>query len=77
MYVLITERRLGRWGKATNNPARGRADARYLLVFQPTDAGKDLVAFVHLRFENEAGAPVLYIYEIQLKDCVQRKGLGK
>ena len=35
------------------------------------------IAYVHFRFEVEATQPVLYIYDIQLEQHVQRKGLGK
>ena len=35
------------------------------------------VAYVHFRWEEEDGVPVLYCYEIQLEAAVQRKGLGK
>ena len=34
-------------------------------------------AYVHFRWEEEEGVPVLYCYEIQLEAAVQRKGLGK
>ena len=34
-------------------------------------------AYVHFRWEEEDGVPVLYCYEIQLESAVQRKGLGK
>lgn len=33
-------------------------------------------AYVHYRWEDEEGRPVLYCYEIQLEPRVQRKGLG-
>ena len=40
------------------------------------DAGK-LLAFAHFRFDMDYDDEVLYVYEIQLEDCVKRKGLGK
>lgn len=55
----------------------GNSDARFLVVFDSSGSGQGLVGFVHMRFENEEGTPVLYIYEIQLKEGFQRKGLGK
>lgn len=35
------------------------------------------VAYVSLRYEVEAGEAVLYVYEVQLEEAVQRKGLGR
>ncbi|GLE01153.1 hypothetical protein PINS_up009983 [Pythium insidiosum] len=63
-------------------------DARYLLVTrrQPaTTTGtaheqeddEELLGFVHFRFFEDDGAPVLYVYEIQIAAAAQRKGLGK
>lgn len=37
---------------------------------------KVIHAVMHCRFEDEEGDPVLYIWEIQLEQAVQRKGLG-
>ena len=34
-------------------------------------------AFAHYRWEDEDARPVLYCYDIQLKPCVQRRGLGR
>ncbi|VFR02815.1 unnamed protein product [Cuscuta campestris] len=36
-----------------------------------------IVGFVHYRFIVEEDTPVLYVYELQLEKCVQRKGLGQ
>ncbi|KAK3035776.1 hypothetical protein RJ639_033505 [Escallonia herrerae] len=36
-----------------------------------------IVGFVHYRFTTEEELPVLYVYELQLEPCVQRKGLGE
>ncbi|KAL6770935.1 hypothetical protein ACKKBF_B33280 [Auxenochlorella protothecoides x Auxenochlorella symbiontica] len=35
------------------------------------------VAFLHFRFEVEDHKPILYLYELQLDNSVQRKGLGQ
>jgi ribosomal protein S18 acetylase RimI-like enzyme len=35
------------------------------------------VAFVHVRFEEEHGQPICYLYEIQIASSHQSKGLGK
>ncbi|KAG8228585.1 hypothetical protein J437_LFUL009290 [Ladona fulva] len=48
--------------------------ARYLMA--KNEAG-ELVAFSHFRFDLDYGDPVLYCYELQLKQEVRRKGLGK
>lgn len=42
-----------------------------------TDDKGHLVAFVHYRFTIEEEIPVLYVYELQLEQRVQGKGLGK
>ncbi|KAH9321913.1 hypothetical protein KI387_016552, partial [Taxus chinensis] len=39
--------------------------------------GEPLVAFVQYRFIVEEEIPVVYVYELQLEECVQRRGLGK
>lgn len=39
--------------------------------------GEPAVGFVHIRFVVEQNVPVLYVYELQLEKCVQRKGLGR
>ncbi|KAL2635240.1 hypothetical protein R1flu_006719 [Riccia fluitans] len=39
--------------------------------------GDPVVAFVQFRFMIEHDVPVLYVYELQLESCVQRKGLGR
>ena len=69
--------------------------ARFLIVEAATDAGgasdtstnddgtakRDVLAFVHFRFEpNDDEKPteeVLYVYEIQVSDRAQRSGLGR
>ncbi|DAZ99870.1 TPA: hypothetical protein N0F65_008613 [Lagenidium giganteum] len=52
-------------------------DARYLIVRDTTREDDAMVAFVHFRFVDDDGVQVLYIYDIQVADCMQRKGLGK
>ncbi|KAJ0411387.1 hypothetical protein ATCC90586_004373 [Pythium insidiosum] len=54
--------------------------ARYLLVTQrppQESADEELLGFVHFRFLDDDGTPVLYVYEIQIAPPAQRKGLGK
>ena len=52
--------------------------ARYLIARSTAEenTGK-LLAFAHFRFDMDYDDEVLYVYEIQLEDCVKRKGLGK
>nr|CCA16792.1 Nacetyltransferase putative [Albugo laibachii Nc14] len=61
--------------------------ARYLLVWQRLEekscgaedelGSKNLCAFVHFRFVEEVKVPIMYLYEIQIRKCAQRTGLGK
>ena len=54
-------------------------DRAWYLIARSTaseDAGK-VLAFAHYRFDMDYDDEVLYVYEIQLEDCVKRKGLGK
>jgi hypothetical protein len=54
------------------------SDTRYLFVRQRSgeNAGQ-LVAFTSFRFFIEGAFDILYLFELQLSDAVQRKGLGK
>jgi len=36
-----------------------------------------IIAFTHFRFEVEVNHPILYCYELQISEEIQRKGLGK
>lgn len=47
--------------------------ARYLIAI----AGERPIGFVHFRFEQQDGEFVLYIFDIQIEDNFQRKGLGR
>nr|CAB3264179.1 N-alpha-acetyltransferase 40 [Phallusia mammillata] len=47
---------------------------KFLVAF---DENKKPVAFTSFRFDLDFGEPVVYCYEIQLINSVQRKGLGK
>eukprot|EP01018_Ginkgo_biloba_P012924 Gb_21952 [translate_table: standard] len=42
-----------------------------------TGDGESVVAFVQYRFIVEEEIPVVYVYELQLEQCVQGRGLGK
>ncbi|GAQ83315.1 acetyltransferase [Klebsormidium nitens] len=74
---------------ATRRQQMAEPDALYLFLHDSatscdassedpsTTGSEDLVGFVHLRFVIEEDVPVLYVYELQLGDKVQRHGLGK
>jgi len=53
-------------------------DARYLFAWNAVnDAEHDLAGFIQYRFVIEEEVEVLYIYELQVLQPYQRKGLGK
>lgn len=57
-------------------------DARYLLAFDSEEDANDgvppsIAGFVHFRFVDDDDVEVMYIYEIQVAERMQRKGLGK
>jgi len=66
------------WGWKTANKEEEMFDDRawYLLARDMEDGGK-LLGFSHFRFDMDYDDEVLYVYEIQLEDCIRRKGLGK
>ncbi|KAK8870853.1 N-alpha-acetyltransferase 40 [Tritrichomonas musculus] len=47
--------------------------ARYLIAI----SGDRPIGFVHFRFEQQDGDFVLYIFDIQIEESYQRKGLGR
>lgn len=51
-------------------------DARYLLALDVEDCGA-LLGFIHFRFVDDDDVEVLYVYEIQIAEHAQRRGLGK
>ncbi|KAL3110817.1 hypothetical protein niasHT_014754 [Heterodera trifolii] len=51
----------------------GATTARFLLV---RTANGRLIAYVHFRFVEDEGRPVLYCYEIQVEPDYQQKGIG-
>jgi len=67
------------------------SDARYIFVKQTSSSGAatasndllwkgegdPIIAFVHYRFVVEHEVPAIYVYEIQVEQVVQGKGLGK
>lgn len=51
-------------------------DAAWFLIARERETEVP-VAFSHFRFDMDHDDDVLYCYEIQLEECVRRKGLGK
>jgi ribosomal protein S18 acetylase RimI-like enzyme len=47
--------------------------SRYLIAVKDTRP----IGFIHIRFEMEERESVLYVYELQIEDQYQRKGLGR
>ncbi|KAI3862958.1 hypothetical protein MKX03_005341, partial [Papaver bracteatum] len=59
-------------------------DERYVFVREIVDnddgmqpPGDSFVGVVQYRFVLEEEMPVVYVYELQLEQCVQGKGLGR
>lgn len=50
-------------------------DARYLIAYNNVENASP-VAFLHYRYEEEHGQPIVYVYEIQVDTSVQGKGVG-
>ena len=63
------------WDDEEKKAEMKEEDCRYLILAD--ESSGDRLGFVHFRFVYEETVEVLYVYEIQLEDTVQRKGLGK
>ncbi|NXX99886.1 NAA40 acetyltransferase, partial [Centropus bengalensis] len=63
------------WGWKEREKRDELRDERAWFLLARDSAGP--VAFSHFRFDVEAGAEVLYCYEVQLERSVRRRGLGK
>ena len=63
------------WNEANKKKELFDDAAWYLLAKREVD-GK-LMGFAHFRFDMDFDDEVLYIYEIQLEEEFQRKGLGR
>uniref|UniRef100_A0A8C4NEK1 N-alpha-acetyltransferase 40 n=1 Tax=Eptatretus burgeri TaxID=7764 RepID=A0A8C4NEK1_EPTBU len=61
------------WSDQAKQDELQHADAWYLIVW---DSDGQPVAFSNFRFDLDYRKPVLYCYEIQLEEKVQRNGLG-
>jgi GNAT superfamily N-acetyltransferase len=76
----ITERNMkgyyeGSWGWSDKNKRRELFEehSRYLIACIENRP----IGFVHIRFEMEHSAVILYVYELQIEDEFQKKGLGR
>merc|ERR1712203_562104 len=65
------------WGwNADNKRKELNEDAAWFLIARERETEVP-VTFSHFRFDMDHDDDVLYSYEIQLEECVRRKGLGK
>ncbi|KAK9844129.1 hypothetical protein WJX81_005351 [Elliptochloris bilobata] len=66
------------WDDASKRDELAATEARFIVVYTQAQEGgeRQPAAYVHYRWEEEDGRPVLYCYEIQLEPRVQRRGLG-
>ncbi|KAL1513998.1 hypothetical protein ABEB36_003329 [Hypothenemus hampei] len=63
------------WNEAKKLEELFDESARYLIAKNAND--NSYLGFSHFRFDLDEGIEVLYCYELQLDNHVQRKGLGK
>lgn len=65
------------WGwKEANKKQEMLDDNAWYLIAKKEDDGK-LLGFAHFRYDMDFDDEVLYVYEIQLEEEIQRKGLGR
>ena len=65
------------WGwKEANKKLEMLDDNAWYLIAKKEDDGK-LLGFAHFRYDMDFDDEVLYVYEIQLEEEIQRKGLGR
>jgi len=63
------------WNEAKKAEELNDEAARYLIAKSTNDGA--YLGFSHFRFDLDEGIEVLYCYELQLDNHVQRKGMGK
>ncbi|KAF7273542.1 N-alpha-acetyltransferase 40 isoform X2 [Rhynchophorus ferrugineus] len=63
------------WNEAKKTEELYDEAAKYLIAKSSIDGS--YLGFTHFRFDLEEGIEVLYCYELQLENHIQRKGLGK
>jgi ribosomal protein S18 acetylase RimI-like enzyme len=65
----------GSWGWSDKNKRLELFEehSRYLIALADTMP----IGFIHIRFEMERSTAVLYVYELQIEDACQGKGLGR
>jgi len=61
------------WNESQKRKELQGKTSQYLLV---KDQNSKIKGLVHYRFDLDFGAAVMYCYEIQLEEDVQRKGIG-
>lgn len=74
-----------RWSPKSKHQDLADPATRFLLAWDSscsTSSGDPITsatpqAYLAFRFEEEAGVAVLYVYELQLSQSVQRRGLGR
>merc|ERR1712178_219423 len=66
------------WGwNYDNKRAELMENKAWYLIARDVNNDDKPVAFAHYRYDMDHDDDVLYCYEIQLEECVRRKGLGK
>ncbi|OQR78651.1 N-alpha-acetyltransferase 40-like [Tropilaelaps mercedesae] len=63
------------WNESQKRKELTGKTSQYIVVKDKSKGGA-IVGFVHFRFEMDFALPVLYCYEIQLTEEVQRRGIG-
>jgi len=63
------------WNDEEKKQELKEEDARYLVLHDKESKAPQ--GFVHFRFVYEETVEVLYVYEIQLEESIQRQGVGK
>lgn len=62
------------WNETEKKKELVEENARFLLA---KNCDGNIMAFTHFRFDVEVNQPILYCYELQVAEEIQRKGLGK
>lgn len=62
------------WNETEKKTELADESAKYLLA---KNSDGRILGFTHFRFDVENNQPILYCYELQIAEEIQRKGLGK
>lgn len=65
------------WSDEEKEEELKNREARFLVATREANLLESAVGYVHFRFVEEEGVPVLYIYELQLEEANHRRGLGR